>query len=174
MKTQSMLMPKWALSLYQRGFDFKGNSWFDFGHSGCHTCNFVSYWADVSLCVWVWVWVGESVIAGPLTKTVFNIPMVGWQLQRQSKEKEDNCHALSPSCSQLLSPCTRTHATTHSYTHRYIRTLSEHRVKSELRLGTEMPLSGAHRDLPVAALGILTNSHIAWGHSCTQTEIVME
>lgn len=173
MKTQSMLMPKWALSLSKR-------LWFQ----GKLLVWLRSQWlSHLQLCVLlggcvfvcVWVWVGESVSACPLTKTVFNIPMVGWQLQRQSKEKEDNCHALSPSCSQLLSPCTRIHAITHTHTYREtdIRWAStEWRVK--LRLGTEMPLSGAHRDLPVAALGILTNSHIAWGHSCTQTEIVME
>lgn len=51
------------------------------------------------------------------------------------------------------------HTHRHTYIYRNIHTLSEHRVK--LRQGTELPLSGAHRDLPVAALGILTNSHIA-------------
>lgn len=170
MKTQSMLMPKWALSIKEAllSRETLGLTSVTVVVTPATLCPT----GRMCLYVCVWVWVGESVSARPLTKTVFNIPMVGWQLQRQSKEKEDNCHALSPSCSQLLSPYTRTHSNTHI--HWNMCMLSEHRVKSELRLGTEMPLSGAHRDLPVAALGILTNSHIAWGHSCTQTETVME
>lgn len=111
MKTQSMLMPKWAL--YQRGFDFKGNSWVDFGHSGCHTCNSVSYW----MCICVRVSVIASVSARPLTRTVFNIPMVGWQLQRQSKEKGDDCHAVADWAQAVSSYCPYIHAHMPSHTH---------------------------------------------------------